>query len=90
VARHWFAVYKILVEVKVVKPKDYNTFCEMVKAEVPDHEHLPASDELQRLEVQSFAKPVSKWDADDAPAKGKRFYAYLKVAQRMKELLGTD
>lgn len=90
VARHWFAVYKILVEVKVVKPKDYDGFCEMVKAEVPDHEYLPNRVEMQRLDVQSFAKPVSKWDADDAPAKGKRFYAYLKVAQRMRELLGVD
>ena len=90
VARHWFAVYRILVEMKVVKPKDYDAFCEMVKAEVPDYEYLPNRVEMQRLDVQSFAKPVSKWDANDAPVQGKRFYTYFNIALRMKELLGVD
>ena len=90
VARHWFAVYRILVETKVVKSKDYDAFCEMVKSEVPDHEYLPNRVEMQRLDVQSFAKPVSKWDVNDAPVQGKRFYTYFNIALRMKELLGVD
>jgi len=87
VARYWYAVYRVLVDKGVVMLNDFDTFCTMVKDAVPDHEHLPTSDEMQRLAVDSFAKPVSRWKPSDAPVKGKRFKDYLKLAQRMTELL---
>lgn len=86
-ARHWYAVFRVLVDVEFIKAKDYDKFCAMVRENVPDHFHLPASDEMQRMAIQSFAKPVAKWTPDDAPVKGKRFEYYLKIATQMKELL---
>lgn len=88
VARQWYAVFRAMVDAGVISKKAYDTFCSTVRREVPEHEHLPVSDEIQRLAIQSFAKPVNKWTADDAPVKGKRFDEYLKIARQMSELLG--
>ena len=87
VARQWFAVYRAMVDKDVLKVEDFETFCSMVIKAVPEHEHLPASDELQRLAVQSFRKTIAKWDPKDAPVKGKRFQAYLNLGLRMIGLL---
>ena len=86
-ARQWFAVYRAMVDKDVLKVEDFETFCSMVIKAVPEHEHLPASDELQRLAVQSFRKTIAKWDPKDAPVKGKRFQAYLNLGLRMIGLL---
>ena len=66
------------------------TFCGMVKAAVPDHEHLPAADELQRMAVQSFKKSVRQWNTKDAPVKGKRFLAYQQIGIKTLEALESD
>ena len=87
VARQWYAVYRAMVDKDVLKVEDFETFCAMVVKEVPEHEHLPASDELQRLAIQSFRKPIAKWDPKDAPVKGKRFQAYLSLGLKMISLL---
>ena len=89
VARQWYAVYRAMVDKDVLKVEDFETFCSIVIKEVPEHEHLPASDELQRLAVQSFRKAIAKWDPKDAPVKGKRFQAYLSLGLRMIGLLET-
>lgn len=90
IARQWYAVYRAMVDLNVVKDGDYETFCEMVKTEVPRHEHLPSCDELQRLAMLSFTKPVRNWNAENAPVKGKRFNDYLMIANRTTELLKGD
>ena len=87
VARHWYAVYRVLVDKKVIGENGYGTFINMVKEVVPSHEHLPAADEIQRLAILSFAKPVVMWREDNAPVKGKRFLAYLDLALEMDNLL---
>ncbi len=88
VGRQWYAVFRALADLYVVKESDYDEFCVMVKEEVPKHPHLPTRLEMQRMAVFSFAKPVIFWTEKDAPVKGKRFDAYKKIAQKTKELLG--
>lgn len=80
-------VHRAMADLNVVKDGDYEKFCNMVKVEVPQHSHLPKSDELQRLAMLSFTKPVRYWNAENAPVKGKRFNDYLMIANRTTELL---
>ena len=87
VARQWYAVYRVLADCKVVKEEDIVTFCDMVKAEVPEHPHLPTRIEMQRMAVHSFRKPVAMWNELNAPVQGKRFGDYVQIAERMQELL---
>ncbi len=89
VARQWYAVYRIMVDYSIVKEDDFDGFIDMIKTEMPNHEHLPTRVELQRLVVQSFAKPVNSWKPGNAPVTGKRYNDYLKIAQKMMELLGV-
>ena len=50
---------------------------------MPNHPHLPVGSELIRLATGSFRKPVALWDRNDAPVRGKRFEAYLRIARLM-------
>ena len=87
VGRQWYAVYRVLADCKVVKEEDFGTFCELVKGEVPEHDCLPTRVELQRMAVQSFAKPVAMWNEANAPVQGKRFKDYARIAERMQEIV---
>lgn len=87
IARLWYAVYRILADYNVVEEEDFDTFINKVETEVPYHEHLPSKTELQRLAVQSFAKPVSKWRPDNAPVKGSRYKLYVSIANKTEQLL---
>ena len=85
--RQWYAVYRPLVEKEVVDEGDYIAFCNLVNKAVPQHEHLPVADELQRMAVQSFRKPVRLWKPKDAPVQGKRFTDYQQIGLETLELL---
>ena len=87
VARLWYAVYRMMADYSVVKVEDFDTFIDKLKTEVPDHEHIPLKVELQRLAVQSFAKPVKQWKPDNAPVKGQRYKSYVYIANKTEELL---
>ena len=87
IARLWYAVYRIMADYNVVEEEDFDTFIERLQAEVPHHEHLPSKVELQRLAIQSFAKPVKNWKAENAPVKGQRYKTYVMIAMRTEELL---
>lgn len=87
IKRKWYAVYRAMADLKIMKESDYETFIEMVKKEVPQHKALPTLMEMQRIALQSFIKPVSLWRPQNAPVKGKRFKEYLEIAQRTIELL---
>lgn len=87
VGRQWYAVCRVLVDVKVVKEGDFEGFCQRVRAEVPEHGCLPSRIEMQRMAIQSFKKPVTMWSELNAPVQGKRFKDYVKIAERMQELL---
>ena len=74
---------------EAVRPGDFQGFCQRVKSVVPEHRHLPAYEELQRMNVQSFARSVRLWDAQNAPVKGKRFDDYLALAQKTRQAIGA-
>lgn len=83
VSRHWYAVFRALVDLKVYKMEDINLFVNLLHRLVPNHEHLTTTDDLQRMAVDSFAKPVLLWDENNAPVPaGKRFMDYKKIAEK--------
>ena len=81
--RQWYAVYRALCDRKAVETDDFYGFAALVARIVPDHPHLPVGSELIRLATGSFRKPVALWDRNDAPVRGKRFEAYLRIARLM-------
>lgn len=85
--RQWYAVFRALADKKQLGKTDYDDFCQLVARAVPQHEHLPVADQMQRLAVQSFAKPVTLWDKNDAPVKNKTFEYYRRIALKMLEML---
>lgn len=87
--RQWYAVYRVLADCKAVKEDDFGGFCEMVRRVVPEHGHLPCRDEMVRMAVQSFRRPVAMWDERNAPVKGKRFMDYVKIAETLVKLSKT-
>jgi len=76
-----------MADYSVVGEEDYDAFIERLQTEVPHHEHLPSKVELQRLAIQSFAKPVKNWKPENAPVKGQRYKAYMTIASKTEELL---
>lgn len=87
VSRLWFAVYRAMVDLAVLEDGDFKGFCEMVREEVPKHGHLPVAEDLQRMEVESFARSVVMWEERNAPVKGKRFKQYVDVARKTEKIL---
>ncbi|MBO7581817.1 MAG: hypothetical protein J6T38_09930 [Bacteroidaceae bacterium] len=88
VGRRWYAVCRVLEDEGVLSDGDFEGFCQLVRAEVPEHKSLPTRVEMQRLAVQSFKKPVAMWNELNAPVQGKRYKDYVKIAQQMQDLLG--
>ena len=88
--RQWYAVFRKLVDRKVYGKNDIEPFCKRVCDLLPNHEHLPTTRELQRMAVQSFAKPVPLWNENNAPVKGKYYRDYVGIALRMDVLLGVS
>ena len=80
-SRHWFAVYRALVDMGLWQSGMYATFVETVARTVPKHCHLPTVDALRRMDVDIFSKPVSQWDINNAPVTGVRFEEYVKIAR---------
>ena len=85
--RHWYAVYRTLVDRGVVSDGDYTAFADLVADIVPEHGHLPVAGEMRRMAVQSFSKQVALWERDDAPVSGLRFDDYLRLARMTSGLL---
>lgn len=83
VSRHWYAVFRALVDMKVYQMEKISLFVSLLNRLIPNHEHLTTTDDLQRMAVQSFAKPVLLWDENNAPVPaGKRFMDYKKIAEK--------
>ena len=87
IGRQWYAVCRSMMDEQIVADNEYDVFCKRVRKVVPNHEHLPRPDEMQAMAVESFSKPVSKWDEKKAPVKGKRYKAYKDLAERTTKLL---
>lgn len=79
--RQWYAVFHPLVDCGMLGENMYGSFVEMVRRSVPQHAFLPTMDGLQRMAVQSFRLPVTRWDAKKAPVTGKRFEEYVGIAK---------
>ena len=88
-ARQWYAVLRVLIDGGLWAEGGYDSFCQHLATLLPDHGHLPASKELSRMAVFSFAKSVYLWDENNAPVSGARFRDYKAIALRMQELLAT-
>jgi len=89
IARLWYAVFRKMVDRLIYKEDDYEAFCDRVTLEVPCHKHLPKPVEMQRMAVDSFAKPVRKWNEDNAPVSGARFNSYKRLAEETDAVLMT-
>lgn len=89
-ARQWYAVQRKMVDHSVAEEGDLVSFCARVARLLPQHEHLPVAKELSRMAVQSFSKPVSMWDVNNAPVRGVRFFDYLQIALNMDRLLSGE
>ena len=83
--RQWYAVYRALLDQRAIASDSYSDFVQRVREVVPDHPHLPSATELQRMVVQSFARPVHLWNRDNAPVTGTRFDTYLRIAHATTE-----
>ena len=87
VARQWYAVCRSMMDELVYDENDFESFCDMVKQVLPNHQHLPKVAEMQTMAVESFAKPVCRWEERKSPVKGKRFKAYRTLADKATMLL---
>jgi len=77
--RQWFAVYAVLHQHNLVC--SYHAFGHLLDRLLADKAPALNLNELSRMEVLSFARPVSCWDPDNAPVSGQRFNQYLSIAQ---------
>lgn len=78
---HWYAVYRALVDCGLLGQDMYASFLDMLSQSVPQHDFLPSARLLRRMAVQSFDRPVTKWNLDDAPVSGWRFEEYIRIAR---------
>lgn len=86
-SRQWFAVYRVLVDSEALEKGNFGGFVELLTTQLNPSQHLPTAKDLRRMEVQSFAKPVSRWNKEDAPVCGSRFDDYLAIARYTLQLL---
>ena len=86
-ARQWFAVYRAMVDAKVISDGDFMAF----KGKLTEimGEGTPCIDlrEIRRLAVQSFSKPVVLWNIDNAPVQSRSFYEYQELATDFLRML---
>ena len=85
VAKHWYSVYRALVDMSMIEDGMIVSFVEMVKQTVPNHPLPPTVDALRRARCMSFSKPVRLWRADNTPVTGARYEKYLRIAQACLE-----
>ena len=79
--RQWYAVYRALVDQKLLDKDMFATFSDLVAQHLPHHEHIPSAGLMRRMATQSFRKPIALWDAEDAPVSGARFEEYMRIAR---------
>lgn len=85
--RQWFAVYRALVDKGGLQLTEYSEFVDLVVRTVPEHPHLPTTEQLQRMNILSFRKRLSLWDRNDAPVQGTRFDDYYAIAMEMMRMI---
>ena len=82
-SRAWFPVYRVFVDRAIIMKDDYVGFQSLLQDVMGDEAPvLNVRDMRANLDVQSFSRPVSLWNASDAPVTIRRFFDYLEVARR--------
>lgn len=81
--RQWFSVVKVLMWKGYVNDGDFAGAAALICEVLPDV-RLDAKD-LSRLNVQSFSKPLDKWDVGNAPVQGNVFIQYRDIAAKAME-----
>lgn len=77
----WFAIYRVLVDRKVLKDGDFTSAEGYLKELCPDADYEPSARSLARLCVDCFAKPWRQWSQDKAPISGKRYNDMYNLAR---------
>ena len=85
--RQWYAVYRALVDKGAPQAADYPAFVEFVERIVPEHPHLPTTDQLQRMCTMSFSKCLALWNRNNAPVQGTRYDEYYAIAMEVMRML---
>lgn len=82
--RQWFAVYRVLVDKNVIYDSDWTTFIDLVTQHTANS-NLDV-DDLRRLNVMCFARPLSKWSREKSPSP-KVYNDYVTIAKTFMDLL---
>ncbi len=88
--RQWYVLMRALIDTKYLKPTEYTRMVELVNVFDPFGKHKPSARELSRIAVDSFAKPIDRWDRNNAPVKGSVFNEYLLLARQALALLTKE
>ena len=87
VARMWFCVYRVLVDVGYLPQGDFEGLKIKMDTLFPENEFNINPREVSRMDTQSFTKPISLWNDSNAPVTGKRYNDYLRLAMDLLNLL---
>lgn len=87
VNRHWYSVYRVLVDCGLVKEDDFTGFSSLLEEALGNDTPELNIKDLRALAVNSFAKPVDLWNENNAPVSGARFFAYQNIARAFRKAL---
>ncbi len=88
--RQWYVLMRALVDTHYLQPTEYARFVKLVEVFAAECRFKPSVRELSRLAVDSFSKPIERWDKNNAPVKGTVFDEYLSLAQQALALLEKE
>lgn len=85
--RQWYSVYRVLVDCSMIECEDYDAFVRLLGDVMKESAPVLNIHDIRKMSVGSFSKPVSQWNADNAPVGSARFYSYLEIANVFKSEL---
>ena len=83
--RQWFPVIKVLMWKGYVREGDFAGAVALIREMLPAT-NLDAKD-MSKLNVQSFTKPLERWDVGNAPVQGNTFSQYKSIAEQAMALI---
>lgn len=78
--RIWFAVYRAMVDCKIIKKDDYTGFLSILSDHMLQCPTINVKDLSTKMDILSFRRSVKEWDIRNAPVGGRTFYNYQEVA----------
>ena len=79
--RIWFAVYRAMVDCRIIKKEDYTGFMRVLGEHMRQCPTINVKDLSTKMETLSFRRSVKEWDINNAPVGGRTFYNYEEVAK---------